>query len=149
VTRDPLEIVLPEGWPRPHGYSNGVLAPAGSRLLFIAGQVGWDETETLVDGGFVDQFEQALRNVVEVVEAAGGSREDLVRLTLYVTDRREYLDCLEEVGDAYRRVMGRHYPAMALLEVAALLEAGARVEIEGTAALTNGIAQVMEEETWS
>lgn len=144
-----LETVLPPGWPRPKGYSNGILAPAGARLLFIAGQVGWDEEEALVDEGFVAQFEQALSNVVAVVSAAGGAREELVRLTLYVTDRREYLENLEAVGEAYRRVMGRHYPAMALLEVDALLEPGARVEIEGTAALVDGLAEAMEEESWS
>lgn len=149
MTRSPLETVLPEGWPRPRGYANGILAPAGARLLFIAGQVGWDETETVVGEDFVVQFEQALRNVVAVIVAAGGSREDLVRLTLYVTDRRDYLNRLKEVGEAYRRIMGAHYPAMALLEVSALLEAGAKVEIEGTAALTNGIAAAMEEESWS
>lgn len=135
MTRDPLEAVLPEGWPRPRGYSNGVLAPAGGRLLFIAGQIGWDEAETLVEGGFIDQFEQALRNVVAVVDAAGGSPRDLARLRIYVTARREYLDHLDAVGAAYRRVMGRHYPAMAVLEVSALVEVGAKVEIEATAVL--------------
>ncbi len=119
----------------PSGYSHGMLAPAGGRLLFVAGQVAWDAERRLVAEDFVGQFEAALANVVKVVEGAGGRPEHLARLTLYVTDRREYLAELGAVGAAYRRVMGRHYPAMALLEVAALLEPGARVEIEGTAVL--------------
>ena len=119
----------------PRGYSNGILAPPGSRLLFVAGQVGWDESQQLVGEGFVEQFGRALANVVAVVREAGGEPEHLAQLTLYVTDRREYLAALEEIGEAYRGIMGRHYPAMALLEVQALLETGAKIEIEGTAAL--------------
>jgi enamine deaminase RidA (YjgF/YER057c/UK114 family) len=97
--------------------------------------VGWDENQELVAAGFAEQFARALGNVVTVVREAGGRPEHLVRLTIYVTDCRDYLAALEEIGDAYRGIMGRHYPAMALLEVQALLEPGARVEIEGTAAL--------------
>ena len=119
----------------PRGYSHGILAPPGARLLFVAGQIGWDEDQQLVEGGFAEQFAQALANVVAVVREAGGEPEDLARLTIYVVDRREYLAALEEIGEAYRGIMGRHYPAMALLEVKALLETGAKVEIEGTAAL--------------
>lgn len=137
MSQDPLEAVLPAGWPRPRGYSNGVLAPAGGRLLFIAGQVGWDERENLVGEDFVSQFERALRNVVEVVSAAGGGARDLARLRIYVTDRRDYLDHLKSVGAAYRRVMGHYYPAMAVLEVSAFVEGGAKVEIEGTAVLVD------------
>lgn len=120
---------------RGQGYSNGMLAPAGARLLFVAGQVGWDGARRLVDGGFVPQLERALENVVEVVRAAGGAPENVARLTLYVVDRGEYLRQLGAVGAAYRRVFGRHFPAMALVEVAGLLEPGARVEVEATAAL--------------
>ena len=130
-----LKCVLPEGWPRPKGYSNGIRVPAGRDLLFVAGQVGWDETETVVEGGFAAQFAQALRNVVSVVEAAGGSPEDIVRLTIYCCDREAYVAHLAEVGEAYRSVMGRHFPVMALLIVAGLVEEGALVEIEATAAL--------------
>lgn len=130
-----LQLVLPSGWKRPSGYSNGVRVPAGRDLLFVAGQIGWDETGRLVDAGFPAQFERALRNCVTVVEAAGGRAADIVRLTLYCADRHDYLGHLAEVGTAYRRVMGEHYPSMSLVEVAALLEEGARVEIEATAAL--------------
>ena len=131
----PLQLVLPPGWKRPSGYSNGVRVPAGRDLLFVAGQIGWDEGGRLVDAGFAPQFERALRNCVTVVEAAGGRAADIVRLTLYCADRRDYLGHLAEVGAAYRRVMGDHYPSMSLVQVAALLEEGARVEIEATAAL--------------
>jgi enamine deaminase RidA (YjgF/YER057c/UK114 family) len=119
----------------PRGYSNGMLAPPGARLLFVAGQVGWNEQQELVGSGFAEQFGAALANVVAVVRHAGGQPEHLARLTIYVVDRRDYLAALEEVGAAYRGIMGRHYPAMSLIEVSALLEPGARVEIEATAAL--------------
>jgi enamine deaminase RidA (YjgF/YER057c/UK114 family) len=130
-----LRMVNPEQLADPRGYSHGVVAPAGGRLLTVAGQVGWNATGELVDGGFVAQFEQALRNVVTVLREAGGTPRDLVRLTIWVTDRRSYLAATPEVGAAYRRVVGRHYPAMALLEVQGLLEPGAEVEIEATAVL--------------
>ena len=133
--RGALEPVAPPDWPRGSGYSHGMLAPAGGRVLFIAGQVGWDESQRLVGKGFLEQFEQALANVMAVLEAAGGVAEHLGRLTVYVVDRGEYLGALAEVGVVYRRLVGRHYPAMALLEVASLLEPGARVEIEATAVL--------------
>ena len=130
-----LEFVLPQGWKRPSGYSNGVRVPAGRDLLFVAGQVAWDEAGRLIEAGFAGQFERALRNCVTVVEAAGGRAADIVRLTMYCSDRSDYLDHLAEVGSAYRRVMGTHYPSMSLVEVAALVEDGARIEIEATAAL--------------
>ncbi len=130
-----LECVLPQGWPRPKGYSNGIRVPAGRELLFVSGQIGWDETETLVSGGFAAQFSQALRNVAVVVAAAGGSPEDVVRLTIYCCDREAYVADLAAVGEAYRSVMGRHFPVMALLIVEGLVEEGALVEIEATAAL--------------
>jgi enamine deaminase RidA (YjgF/YER057c/UK114 family) len=133
--RGSLEVVNPGELGAPRGYSHGILAPAGGRLLFVAGQIGGDADQRLVEGGFAPQFERALENVVAVVRAAGGAPEDLARLTLYVTDRREYLAALPAVGERYRRVMGRHFPAMALVEVQALLEPGARVEIEATAVL--------------
>lgn len=125
--------IQPAGWPRPRGYSHGMRGHGV--IVAIAGQIGWDEQGRLVDGGFVPQFERALRNVVSVVEAAGGDADEIVSLTLYVTDRREYLASQKEVGEAYRRVMGRHYPAMALVEVSGLLEPGAKVEIQGLAAV--------------
>ncbi len=130
-----LEAVNPERLGAPRGYSHGILAPPGARLLFVAGQIAWDRDQKLAALGFVEQFELALENVLAVVEEAGGGPENLARLTLYVTDRREYLESLAPLGAAYRRVMGRHYPAMALLEVRGLVEPGARIEIEGTAVL--------------
>lgn len=125
----------PESLGFPRGYSNGMLAPAGARILFVAGQVGWDGAQRIVSDEFVPQLEQALANALTVVRAAGGSAESILRLTVYVTDKAEYLSDLGKVGDAYRRVMGRHFPAMALVEVAGLVEAGARVEVEATAAV--------------
>jgi enamine deaminase RidA (YjgF/YER057c/UK114 family) len=130
-----LELVNPAALGAPKGYSNGVVAPAGSRLLFVAGQVGWDAEQRLVPGGFVAQFEQALANVLAVVAAAGGRGEQIVRLTFFVKDKDAYLGSLADVGAAYRRLMGRHFPAMSLVEVADLLEDGALVEVEATAAL--------------
>ncbi len=119
----------------PRGYSNGMLAPAGGRLLFVAGQVGWDERQAVVEGGFAAQFVQALSNVVAVVREAGGGPSDLGNLTIFVVDHREYLATLKEVGAAYREIMGHHYPAMALVTVRGLLEPGARVEIQGIAVI--------------
>jgi enamine deaminase RidA (YjgF/YER057c/UK114 family) len=131
-----LEVIQPDGWARPKGYSNGTLAPAGARILFVAGQVAWDEEERLVgEGDFVAQFGQALRNVVAVVKKAGGEPEDIARLTIFVTDREAYLSRQAELGAVYRAVLGRHFPAMALLHIAGLVEDGALLEIEGTAAI--------------
>ena len=130
-----MRLINPAELGAPSGYSNGALAPAGAQILFVAGQVGWNRDQKLVSDDFAAQFEQALRNVVTVVTEAGGTAENLARLTVYVTDKQEYLEDLEALGQAYRRVMGRHFPAMALVEVQALLEPGAKVEIEGTAAI--------------
>lgn len=127
--------INPRGWPRPHGYTNGMLVPQGRQLLFVAGMVGWDETEKIVPGGLVQQFEQALRNVLAVVAEAGGHTEDVVRMLVFVADRGEYLEQRVEIGDAWRRVMGRHFPTMALVQVAGFVEPGARVEIEAVAAV--------------
>lgn len=131
----PLEIVQPEGWRSPRGYSNGVIAPAGSRTLAIAGQIAWDANQKLVPGDFAAQFRQALANVVAVVRAAGGSPGDLLSLSIYVVDKGEYVTAARELGRIWRELIGDHYPAMALVEVAGLLEAGARVEIQGLAAI--------------
>ncbi len=131
-----LAMINPEALGAPRGFSHGVLAPAGCRLLFVAGQVGWDGEQRLVAGGFAPQFGRALENIRAVVESAGGRVEEICRFTIYVTDRTQYERDLAAVGEAYRRVMGRHFPAMALVEVAALLEPGALVEIEATAALS-------------
>lgn len=131
-----LKLINPETLGSPRGYSNGVLAPAGGQLLFIAGQIGWDENQNLISADFVDQFGRALANVVEVVTAAGGNAGQIARLLIYVTDKNEYLARIAEVGESYRAQMGRHYPAMALVEVKGLVEIGAKVEIEGIAVIT-------------
>jgi enamine deaminase RidA (YjgF/YER057c/UK114 family) len=129
-----LLAVNPESLGAPKGYSNGILTPPG-RFLFVAGQIAWDAEHRIVSADFARQFERALANVVAVVREAGGEPTHLARLTIYVTDRDAYLADLGGVGKAYRAVMGRHFPAMALVEVKALLEPGAKVEIEGTAVL--------------
>ena len=127
------EIVQPEGWPRPKGYAHAIAAEG--RLLFIAGQIGWDASETFRSDDFVDQARQALGNVVTLLRAAGGEPEHLVRMTWYVTDKREYLGRLKELGQAYREVVGPVFPAMTAVEVSALIEDRARVEIECTAVI--------------
>jgi enamine deaminase RidA (YjgF/YER057c/UK114 family) len=129
-----MQWIQPDGWPRPKGYGNGVL-PGPGRLLVLAGQVGWDEQERLVPGGLVPQFERALANVLTLVRAAGGAPEHVVMLRLYLVDRADYLARRKEIGDAYRRLMGRHYPCMTAVVVAGLVEAGALIEIEGLAVL--------------
>ncbi len=125
--------INPPGWPRPSGYANGIVAEG--RYLAISGQIGWNERNELVADEFLAQASQALRNVVAVLRAAGGEPQHLVRLTWYITDTQEYRQNLRELGNAYREIVGPHYPAMALVQVAALLEAGAKVEIEATAVL--------------
>ncbi len=132
-----MDWVQPAGWPRPKGYSNGVL-PGDGRLLVLAGQVGWDEKEQLVPGGLVPQFEQALKNVLTVIGAAGGKPEHLVQLRIYLTDKQAYLTQLEQIGSVWRKMMGRHYPCMTGLVVAGLVEEGAMVELEGMAVLPRG-----------
>jgi enamine deaminase RidA (YjgF/YER057c/UK114 family) len=124
-------IVQPGGWPRPRGYSNGVAA--SGEQIFIAGQIGWNERAEFVSDDFAEQAAQALRNVVSVLRAGGAGPEHLVRMTWYVTDKREYLAASARIGEAYREIIGKHYPAMTLVQVAALLEDRAKVEIEATA----------------
>ncbi|MDE0129542.1 MAG: RidA family protein [Gammaproteobacteria bacterium] len=126
------EILQPPGWPRPKGYANGV--SARGRLVFTAGQVGWDTRGNFPET-LAGQVELALGNVVAVLAEAGAVPEHLVRLTWFITDRRAYLDAQSEIGAAYRRVLGRHYPAMSLVEVSALVESKALVEIEATAVI--------------
>ena len=129
-----LENILPDGWPRPLGYSNGVLAPVGSRALYVAGQIAWNEERALVGAGdFAAQFAQALENVIAVVRAAGGEPAHIASMTIYVTDKRQYLEAVVAIGAAWMSRCGKHYPAMALLEVADLLEEGALVEIAAVA----------------
>jgi enamine deaminase RidA (YjgF/YER057c/UK114 family) len=126
-------IVQPPGWPRPRGYANAVLAEG--RMLFIAGQIGWDAEGVIASDDFVAQARQALANVLTVLRTAGAAPEHLVRMTWYVTDRAEYLRRSKELGSAYREVLGAVYPAMTAVEVSALIEARAKVEIECTAVI--------------
>ena len=130
---EPLEILDPPELGPPQGYANGVLVPAGRRLLFVAGQIGWDEEQRLVGEDFAAQFARALANVLAVVRAAGGTPADVARLTVYVLDKAEYAASRAELGRRWRELMGRHYPAMALVEVRGLLAPGAKFEIEATA----------------
>ena len=124
-------ILQPQGWPRPRGYSNGMAA--SGRLLFVAGQIGWDEHGHLVGPDLISQTRQALRNIVTVLAEDGARPEHLVRLTWYVVDREAYLAAGKALGEVYREVIGAHFPAMSAFEVSALMEPGAVVEIEATA----------------
>ena len=129
-----LEMVLPEGWPRPRGYSNGAVATG--RFVTVAGQIGWNPlTRTFDTDDFAAQARQALHNVVEVLLAANARPHDLVRLTWYATSRDEYMASLKELGAAYREIMGDHYPPMSLVFVSGLVESHAKVEIEATAVI--------------
>jgi enamine deaminase RidA (YjgF/YER057c/UK114 family) len=131
-----LQVIQPDGWKAPRGYSNGVTAPVGGRTLYIAGQVAWDAEQRLIGGAdFAAQFRRALANVAAVLARAGGRGSHLVRVTVYVTDKRAYLASTKEIGAAWRELIGPWYPAMTLVQVAALLEDGALVEIEATAVL--------------
>ena len=126
-----MEILQPDGWKRPSGYSNGIKADGD--MIFVAGQVGWNERNKMTSDRMVDQVQQALRNVVSVLQAGGAKPQHVVRMTWYVTDTEEYISHQKEIGEAYRSVMGNHYSAMTLVKVAGLIEEGAKVEIEATA----------------
>ena len=127
-------VLQPQGWPRPSGYSNGILAHG--RQVFIAGQVGWDPRSGKFESAeLVDQVAQALKNVLAVLAQANGRPEHIARMTWYLTSRSEYIAHLEEIGAAYRQVMGKQFPAMTAVEVSALIEAQAKVEIEATAVI--------------
>ena len=126
-----MKILQPAGWPRPKGYSNGI--SARGRMIFTAGIVGWDSQESFPDYTLHGQFAQALRNTLAILAEDGAGPEHVVRMTCYVLDRDEYLRSLDEIGAAWKLIMGAHYPAMALVEVKGLVEAAARVEIETTA----------------
>jgi enamine deaminase RidA (YjgF/YER057c/UK114 family) len=127
-----VRVLQPLGWPRPRGYANGIAAEGGT-LVFVAGQIGWDATGAFPAADLAGQVRQTLSNVLAVVAEAGGRPEHIARMTWYVTDREEYLASARDIGAAYRSLMGGHYPAMAVVEVSALVEAQARVEIEATA----------------
>ncbi|WP_420339221.1 RidA family protein [Roseibium sp.] len=125
------KIIHPDGWAPAKGYANGVLSRNG--VLHIGGQIGWNADQVFETHDFIGQMEQALRNILDVVLAAGGKAEDIVRLTWFVTDKKEYLARQSEIGAIYRKVMGRHFPAMSMVVVASLIEDEALVEIEATA----------------
>jgi len=126
-----MRVLQPQGWARPKGYANGI--EATGRTIFVAGQVGWDKDQRFVARDFAGQFEQALHNVLAVLKEAGAGPEHIVRLTWFVTDKRAYLAQIREVGEIYRRLMGRNFPTMSVVQVAALIEDDALLEIEATA----------------
>ena len=128
-----MNVILPAGWPRPKGYANGVVA--SGRMLFIAGMIGWDAQGQFESDDFAVQARQALRNIAAVLKEAGGKPEHIVRMTWYVTDKREYMAAAREVGQAFRDIIGCYNAAMTAVEVTALMEDRAKVEIEATAVL--------------
>ena len=133
MTTTAFRFLQPDGWVPAHGYANGVVAEG--RMVFVAGQVGWNASAQFTTDDFVAQVEQALANVVAVLRAGSAGPEHLARMTWYVTDKAAYLARQQEIGEVYRRIIGRHYPAMTLVVVAGLLEDRAQVEIEATAVL--------------
>ena len=130
-----FQIVNPKSLGAPSGYANGLIAEAGGKLLFIAGQIAFNENQQVVSDDFVEQFDKALENVIAVVAAAGAEPANIARLIIYVTNKTEYRERRREVGERYRKHMGKHFPAMVLVQVAGLLDDAAKVEIEGIAVL--------------
>jgi enamine deaminase RidA (YjgF/YER057c/UK114 family) len=131
-----VRIVQPEGWPRPRGYANGIVAEG--RVLFVSGQVAWDENERFHSDDLVEQVRQALNNVLTMLKAGGARPEHVARMTWYITDKREYMRRGKEIGAVYRELMGTHYPTMSMVQVSALMEDRAQVEIEVTAVIPHG-----------
>ncbi|WP_259782404.1 RidA family protein [Aestuariispira ectoiniformans] len=131
-----MPSINPPGWPQPKGYSNGVAAEG--RMVFVAGQIGWTPEGEFETDDFAGQVRQTLLNTVAVLEAGGAKPEHITRMTWYVTDKQEYLGALKEIGAVYREVLGKVFPAMALVQVVALVEDRAKVEIETTAVIPNG-----------
>jgi enamine deaminase RidA (YjgF/YER057c/UK114 family) len=131
MTSKGIEILQPQGWPRPKGYSNGMMAQG--RQIFVAGQVGWDSAGRFAGPNLAGQVKKALENILAVLAEADGKPEHIVRLTWYVTSRDEYHAELPQIGAAYREVMGKHFPTMSVVQVVALMEKEAKVEIEATA----------------
>lgn len=129
-----MQIVTPEGWKAPIGYANGVVAEAG-RIVFVAGQVGWNAQQVFESEALLPQFEQALKNVLAVLAAAGGRPEHIARMTAYCCDKPAYLAARSEIGAVWRRLMGRHFPAMSMIFVADLLDHPGKIELEATAVL--------------
>ena len=131
AAQSPHQFLHPQHWKRAKGYANGIAAEG--RIVFVAGQVGWNADQKFESQNFVAQTRQALQNIVAVVREAGGAPEHITRLTWFITDKKEYLSRLAEVGEAYRSVMGTHFPAMTMVQVVALVEDEAKVEIEASA----------------
>jgi enamine deaminase RidA (YjgF/YER057c/UK114 family) len=129
-----MQILQPPGWAKPKGYSNGI-AVKGGTTVYIAGQVAFNSQGILEEKTFPGQFRQTLKNTLAVLAEAGGKPEHIVRMTWYITDKKEYLGAIKEIGAAYRELIGRHYPAMAVVQVVALMEDEAKVEIETTAVI--------------
>ena len=129
------ETILPEGWPMPKGYSNGILAAKG-RTLFLAGQVGWTADEKFASEKLIPQFEQALKNIVAIVEKAGGKPTNICKMTCFCKDRDQYLESRNELGVIWKNVMGKHYPCMSMIFVVDLLDHPALIEIEATAIIS-------------
>ena len=134
-----MKILQPDGWPRPKGYSNGIAAEG--HLVFVSGQVGWTAEEKFEAKDFPGQFRQSLENVLAVLAEAGAGPEHIVRMTWFMTDKRKYLDSLPEVGAIYRELMGRRFPTMSVIEVSALIEDQAKIEIETTAVIPHMIGE--------
>jgi enamine deaminase RidA (YjgF/YER057c/UK114 family) len=130
-----FKLINPEALGAPSGYTNGLLVDGSGKLLFIAGQVAWDKDQKIVNDDFVEQFDKALANVITVLHEAGGGPNNLVRLVIYVTNKLEYRERTKEVGERYRKHLGKHFPAMVLVQVAGLLDDRAKVEIEGMAVI--------------
>jgi len=131
-----MKILQPPGWAKPKGFSNGVAA--SGNFVFIAGQIGWTGEGRWDAKDFAGQFRQTLKNTLAVLAEAGGKPEHIVRMTWYILDKKEYLGAVKEIGAAYRELVGRHYPAMAVVQVSALIEDDARLEIETTAVVPEG-----------
>ena len=134
-----MTTLFPPGWARPIGYANGIMVPAG-RIVFIAGQVGWDDQQQFHSEELLPQFEQALKNVLTVLAQAGGAPNHICRMTAYCIDRPAYLASRAKLGDVWRRLMGTHYPAMSMIFVADLLDHPAKIELEATAVIPNAPA---------
>ncbi len=128
-----MEFLQPEGWARAKGYANGVVAEG--RLIILGGQIGWNSNQVFESDEFIPQFRQTLTNIVTLLGEAGAGPENLVRLTWFITDRDAYLDSQKAMGEVYRDIMGRNYPAMSVVQVVRLIEARALIEIEATAVL--------------
>ena len=128
-----MQILLPPGWSRPKGYSNGILA--SGRMIFVAGQIGWDANGNFTSDDLIEQLKQTLANTLAVLREGGAGPEHVVRMTWFITNKQEYAEKIQKIGEAYRQVFGRHYPAMAVVVVTALMEDRAKIEIETTAVL--------------